>query len=142
MTERIAALAQRLRGHAEVHNMFVRSVRARDKWFVFGCVSLATPYAGAAPLFALAYMFSWSRHNEMIAEGACPIGHSNVYHFYVTRPCVPQIVSTVEKLGSIELAEESLIGQMCFDPQHRHFLYPKNWYKAPADTTATVKEDM
>ncbi len=143
MSLQIVALAQRLRAHAELHNIFVRSERKRDKWFAMGLVSLATPYASAAaPFCALAWVVSYMRHNDVVNAGAWPIGHNNIWHFYVTRPSVPEIVSTVARLGSIELAEEALIDKMCIAHEHRHFLYPRNWYKAAADTEKTVKEDM
>lgn len=138
----VVALAQRLRSLAEIHNIFVRSTRARDKWIVMGCVSLATPYAGAVPLFALGWFASSSRHSDMVDEGACPIGNAIVRHFYVTRPCIPHILERIEKLGSVELAEESLIDEMCNNPEHHHFFFPNNWYKSPIDTTTIVKEDM
>ncbi len=142
MTERVVALAQRLRSHAEIHNGFVHSERARNRWLLLGCASLATPYAAAIPLIAAAWFMSQLRHLDIIEGGACPISMSGVRYLYVTRPSIPEIVNSVEKLGSIELAEESLLSDMITDSDHHHLFYPTTWYKAPADNGSTIKEDM
>lgn len=78
-----------------------------------------------------------------VIRGEQPIiDQMSIFNFYVVRPPIPTIVQTLERLGSIELAEEALLDDMRVCPDYRYFLYPKGHYKAAADTLASVREDI